>query len=662
MRLVAGALLALLVVRLLPEDGVGLWLRLGAATLVALLPGILAAIALRLPVGAAGLVWALGATTVGLGLAVVLHTGLWLVLAALAVAGGAAWWLEVRNPRIPPRLDVGAAAVVGAGLLLGIALWQVAGGIEGDALFHLGRVRKLAELDSLSLTGLGEFADGGLHPGYAFPLWHAFLAAIASLAGVDPSAVVLHESSVLAPLALLVAYEAGTALFRSRWLGVAVAAAASAPIALAPGGGGAYRVLELPATASRQLLVPAALALVFVAVRDPRRGALASVAAAALALTLVHPTYALFLLVPLAGFAGARLLLVRAEGRELGLTLGAFALPTALASAALYPIARTTASYRPDTDVLAGARHGLDRYADQLDIWSDSLYRVAPEVVARSGSVAVAALLLVPLAALAASRRWAAFVLGGTVAVLALVLVPWLFAPFADVVSLSQARRAAGFVPFAFAFAGGFSVLARWAGVALPPAALLAGIAAQLLWPGDFDYVLEEGGPAWATWVAALGGAAALAYVAVRRRPRRYERPGPLACLSALLFVLPVGVHAAWNWEARQPAREPLPQALVDELPQRAVVLSDVETSYRLLAQAPVYVVAAPPAHVADTEKNRPYYRKAIVNRFLRTGDLAIARRSGAGWVLIDRKHFRTPIAGRPVFRDERYSLFELNK
>jgi hypothetical protein len=205
-------------------------------------------------------------------------------------------------------------------------------------------------------------------------------------------------------------------------------------------------------------------------------------------------------------------------------------------------------------------------------------------------------------------------------------------------------------------------VLARWAGVALPPAALLAGIAAQLLWPGDFDYVLEEGGPAWATWVAALGGAAALAYVAVRRRPRRYERPGPLACLSALLFVLPVGVHAAWNWEAREPAREPLPQALVDELPQRAVVLSDVETSYRLLAQAPVYVVAAPPAHVADTEKNRPYYRKAIVNRFLRTGDLAIARRSGAGWVLIDRKHFRTPIGGRPVYRDERYSLFELNK
>ena len=663
MRPAAVAIAALLVARLLPEHGVGLWLRLAAATVVALLPGLLTARALHQPAGSAGLVWALAATAVGLAAAVVLHTGLWLVLVVMAAVALLSlvigtWYV----PRTATRVDVGAVAVVGAGTVLGVALWQVAGGLDGDALFHLGRVRKLAELDSLSLTGLGEFADGGLHPGYAVPLGHAFLAVVARLAGVDPSAVVLHESEVLAPLALLLAYEAGTALFRSRWLGVAVAAAAAAPVALAPGSGGAYRVLELPATASRQLLVPATLALVLPAVREPRRAALASVAAAALALTLVHPTYALFLLVPLAGFAAARLLLARRDGRELGLALGAFALPTAAVAAALYPIARTTASYRPDTDVAEGARHGIDRYANQLDVWSDSLYRVAPELVARSGAVVVAALLLVPLAGLASSRRWAAFVLGGTVAVLGLVLVPFVFAPFAELVSLSQARRAAGFVPFAFAFAGGFSVLARWAGVLLPPVALVAGVAAQLLWPGDFAYVLEEGGPAWATWVAAFGGTAALAFAAVRRRPRRYERPGPIACASALLFVLPVAVHAAFNWDERQPARGPLPAALVEELPARAVVLSDVETSYRLLAQAPVYVVAAPPAHVADTEKNRPYYRKALVNRFLRTGDLEIARRSGAGWILVDRRHYDPPLALEPAYRDGRYSLFDVTK
>ena len=65
----------------------------------------------------------------------------------------------------------------------------------------------------------------------------------------------------------------------------------------------------------------------------------------------------------------------------------------------------------------------------------------------RSGAVAVAALLLVPLTALASRRRWAAYVVGGSLAIFAITLVPWLFTPFADVVSLSQARRLAGFLP-----------------------------------------------------------------------------------------------------------------------------------------------------------------------------------------------------------------------
>ena len=124
--------------------------------------------------------------------------------------------------------------------------------------------------------------------------------------------------------------------------------------------------------------------------------------------------------------------------------------------------------------------------------------------------MAVAGLLLVPLAALASPRRWAAYVVGGSVAVLFVGLTPWVFAPFSDLVSLSQSRRAAGFLPFAFAFAGGLAVasalLRRW----LLPIALGAGIVLQLAYPGDFDYVLTDGGPAAATWVAALGGAVAI--------------------------------------------------------------------------------------------------------------------------------------------------------
>ena len=51
--------------------------------------------------------------------------------------------------------------------------------------------------------------------------------------------------------------------------------------------------------------------------------------------------------------------------------------------------------------------------------------------------------------------------LGGTVLVLALELLPFVFPRFSDLVSLSQSRRAAGFVPFAFALVGGAAVLAR---------------------------------------------------------------------------------------------------------------------------------------------------------------------------------------------------------
>src|SRR5439155_9251389 len=119
-----------------------------------------------------------------------------------------------RVPRVP-------GAVVVAGIGLGIALWSIEGLVKGDALFHLGRIRKLADIGSLSLRAVDEFKDGGLHPGYAFPLWHGWLALVAKVADVDPSKVVLHESSLLAPLALLLAFEAGRAVFRSAALAFA---------------------------------------------------------------------------------------------------------------------------------------------------------------------------------------------------------------------------------------------------------------------------------------------------------------------------------------------------------------------------------------------------------------------------------------------------------
>ncbi len=652
------------VARLLPEHGVGLWLRLAAATLVLLLPGRIVARALGRSVGAAGaLAWSCALVAAALAFTFAVHGSLDLTLALVLVAGLVALPFSWRAPSRRRSELRGRGMVALAGVGLGIALWSVEGVVHGDALFHLGRVRKLDELGALSLRAVGEFRDGGLHPGYAFPLWHGWLALVAKLGGVDPTSVVLHESSILAPLALVLAFELGRAVFRSAWLAAGTVLVQVSLIALAPGGGGAYATLELPGTVARQLLVPAVIALFFGFVREPSWQVGAALGAVGLDLAFVHPTYALFVAIPLAGFALARALVAGADGRRSVGGLLAFGAPVLGVFAWLLPLVRETQSHAPGA---AERARGLKQYATDLVVHSPSSYHLAPGVVARTGAIAVAALVLVSLAALAARRRWSALVLGGTVLVLALELPAFVFPHFSDLVSLSQSRRAAGFVPFALALVGGAAVLARVAGPLLPPAALAAGIVLQLEFPGDFGTKLDQGGPAVATWIALWGGLAGLVAAAalVRSGRGRLERPGAVAALAVLLFVLPVAVHGFAHWDARFTSdRSALTPGLVrylrEDVPKRAVVYADLETSYRISAYAPVYVANGPPAHVADTKANRPYARRADLGRFLRTGSLAIPRSYRAGWLVL-RRGERARSGATLVYRDDRFRVYRL--
>jgi hypothetical protein len=126
--------------------------------------------------------------------------------------------------------------------------------------------------------------------------------------------------------------------------------------------------------------------------------------------------------------------------------------------------------------------------------------------------------------------------------------------------------------------------------------------------------------------------------------------------------VLPVAVHGIWNWTPRPESdahrlTSGLVEALRRDVPEGAVVFSDAETSYRISAFAPVYVAAAPPAHVADTEENRPYERKQDVNVFLLTGDLAIPRGYGARFLVVDLARFDPPAGARGLYRDGRFLL-----
>ena len=647
------------VARLFPAHGFGLWLRLLAATLVLLLPGSLVARALRLRGASAAVALGLGALGPALLLVFVVHSSIWLALVVLAVIGAVALPFALRVISGPPPWDTLAVAFVG--LALGALLWHVAGAVTGDALFHLGRVRKLVEFGDLHVRSVDEFRDGGLHPGYAFPLWHGFLALVSKVAGVDPTQVMLHEPSAVVPIAFAVVYESGVALFRSAWLGIGVLAATVTAAAFAPGHGGSFILLAQPGTVDRYVLVPAALTLFFLFLRHPGWSLAFGLAAVGVEVFLVHASTAVFLGILLVGFAVARVVLARTDLRSSAEALAALFVPVGAAIVWLLPIIRETASHSPSADEL---RRSLEKYASEVHVDSLHRYALRPEVVSRGGAVAVCALVVVPLAAFAARQRWAAFVIGGTLAILGIELLVWVFPHFADAVSLSQARRAAGFVPFAFALAGAASVLARLLGAFVLPVALGAGIALQLAFPGDFGPGLDKGGPAAATWIAAVGGLAALAVGLVLGR--RIDSRGWAAGTAVLLFCIPIAVHGLHHWA---PVRDDphaltpgLLEALGDEIPKRSIVFADLETSYRISAFAPVYVAAAPPAHVADTVANRPYARRLSVIHYFRSGDPAILDRYHADWLVVDRQRFDVRPKWPLVYEDARYALYHRSR
>jgi len=604
------------------------YLRLAFGTLCVLAPGWAVARALGQRGASVVLAWTLASVFLAWTAVFTLHRSIHLAVVVLAAIFVGA--LVVARRREPGSLGEPGSRVWLVGLVLGWFLWHVEGVVTGDGLFHEARVRKLVDLTSLHLRSVDEFKDGGLHPGYAFPLWHGLLALVSWFSGVDPGVALRHSPSLLAPIACAVAWEAGVAVFGSRWAGWSLLTLLLAIFCFGPGHGGSWATLSLPGTAARQLLVPAAIALFFT-----RRWLPAGAIFGGLALT--HPTYALFLLIPLLGFAAVR----TTEWRRWAAVAAAAVVPTGLALLWLKPIVDETVSHDPGP---AERLRALHHYGDQLVVTNLHHYRLAPEVFGRSGAVAVASLVLLPVAGLALRRRWAAFALVGSVTILLLTQVPWLFVHFSDAVSLSQARRVAGFAPLPFALVGALALVARsWK---VLPVALVAGIVLQRLWPGDFEYGLRHGGPALATWIALVGGAAALVG-GILWRGRVRERHG-LAAAAAVCFTLPVFLHGVWNWSPRLTSDpDALSPRLVHRLrtvvPKGAVVLAPIQVSYRVTAKAPVYVVALPVAHVADTRANDPYGRARLVRHWTLTNDPRVAERYGATWAIRAGRLYRLP-------------------
>jgi hypothetical protein len=678
-RLVAPAAAASLlgISRLLPGTEFGLWLRLAAATLIVLLPGRLVARCLGQRTLTAALAWSVTIVGFGLALTFALGTSLDLALALTLAAGAVALGALVAERRLegqalPGRARLVRGFLVFAGLIVGAATWGIQGALSGDAFFHLGRMRKLVDLHALSLHAVGEFKQGGLHPGYAFPLWHGWLALVARLADVDPTSVAHHESSLIVPLALVIAFEMGWAVFRSTGPAFAVVLAVFALKALAPGHGGSYTLLWQPAGAATQLLAPGAIALFFLFIRRPGWPLALTLAAASAALALVHPTYALFLALPLAAFVVVRAIFTRgADLRRDVVAFAALGVPMALAFAWLQPTVDQTTALHLDAQGLARSLH---HYHADLVIHSLTRYNLSPQRVDRTGSVAVAALVLTPLALLARRRRWAALVLGGTVAILALELWPLVFPHFANAVSLSQARRAATFVPFAVAFAGGATVLAGFSRLFTLALALGTGIWLQHDYAGDFGLRAATTMPSVVVWIALFGGAAAIVAGAVlvwSRRNYLLARPrrrGLTTALAALLFVIPVAVNGFSHWSPGRSHGTELSPGLIrffqHDVPARSVVFADMETGYEAIAYAPVYAVAVPPTHVARTSPNQVWGRKHAVLRFMSSPSLYVPRRWGADWLILRRKSEPVPAVLadglKPAYADKHFVVFKM--
>jgi hypothetical protein len=603
------------------------YLRLAFATLVVLAPGRLIARALGQRTTSASLAWGLAALFVSWALVFTVHASIDLQLAVLLGIGAATFLVDVRRREweVPRRLWL---AVCGGGVLLGIALWHVEGPVAGDGLFHEGRVRKLVDLGHLHLRSVDELAKGGLHPGYAFPLWHGFLADVAKLSGLDPGVVVQHEASLLVPLACLVAWESGVALFGSPSGGLGALAAAAGLYCFAAGHGGSWVDLALPPTASRQILLPAVIALFFGYAAAGRLVDLLALSALLGELTLVHSSYGLFLALPLGAYAVVHW---RAWRRSLVALVVGF-VPVGLVLLWLRPLVDETISHNPTAKTVTSS---VAHYCCEIVYTSPTHYRLAADIFSRTGAVSVAALALVPVAGMAVRKRWGAFVLGGSLAVLALTLIPFLFVHFADEVSISQARREAGFIPLPWAFAGAVAVLTR--SIFLLPLALIAGIVLQILWPGDFGYGLHHGGPAVVAWWALGAGALALALGFWRGPHGRFERWGRGAA-AAGLFVLPVVVYGALHWSPAAPsgpyALSPALQRELKHVPKEAVIIAPAQTAYEIVAHAPVYVVAAPPTHVAVTKANDPRKRVAQVDRWLKGKAPNVPREYGATWAV----------------------------
>ena len=656
---------------LLPNSGVFGAAKLAISTWATLiLPG---AVILRLigwpasPAAALPGCAAWSVTALAPGFALMLATGRGvpvIVIWLLTVIGAGLVIGRGKRFEIDFNLSRGSLAFGGAVLLFAFLVAIGSWNNIGDAVEHIARMRKITDLDppAQHLDELGLLPPGtGLHSGYAFPLWHATGATVVWASGLEETVMFRYWPSVLMPFIAAAIFDAGRQMFRSAAAGVGVCLGYLGVYAF-PIGVGYFAQVSYPGYICIFLFWPLVIARTFTYLREGGREPILTVAAASFAVSAIHPSYGPYMIMLIAAFLVARTLVTRdrAELRRLAGMLGAVSVPFLLFLVWLYPIADANAS------TIDRARSHFQTLVDA----SGDLVSMKAGWATRGGAVALAALALVPLASTAARRRAAAFIAGTSAAVILTLLVPWLFTPFAEVMSISQGRRLLFYLPWAFALMGGALVLSRlrYVGVAL---ALVAGIILNQAWPGDFNYHLRAPGPGWLAWFAGGGALLALAAGAAAKLDFRYRERWAVLIVAAL--ILPVTVTGIDGMQTFKGTPKTINNRLIAAVRQYVthddVLMAMPRTAYRLDAQAPIYIAAVEGGHGGDTVLNDSYERRQDATRFFLDAPSPkeaqeIVDRWDVQWVLVrkDEPYPRKYLSHfHPVYEDKLFMLYPVD-
>lgn len=164
-------------------------------------------------------------------------------LTAIMLLAAVMFILETRKIIEPLKIDfsfdwaktvTASLAVISASIVLKLGAEMPT---IGDNKVHLARIRRILEAPSLSPQAIEPFKDGGIHPGYAYPVWHLIQALVSKVSGIDPILLWYYLNPLLTLVMVLTIYFLIRALFHNRSLAAFTSFLYMLPLIFAPGKG-----------------------------------------------------------------------------------------------------------------------------------------------------------------------------------------------------------------------------------------------------------------------------------------------------------------------------------------------------------------------------------------------------------------------------------------